>query len=670
MDSHGIPNFSKRSAPMTGTSTATPSRFEHVPVAVFPDSAQASRAVARDIAALIRSHPAGGRPAVLGLATGSTPLGLYAELVRMHREEGLSFANVVTFNLDEYYRVLPSNPRSYRHFMQAHLFDHVDIVPANTHVPDGTVALADVDAHCRAYEEKIHAAGGIDFQILGIGRTGHIGFNEPGSARRSRTRIVTLDSLTRRDASGDFGGEENTPRHAITMGVRTILEARQIVLLAWGQHKAEIVCEAVEGPVTPQITASFLQEHDHVRFVIDRAAAGALTRYRTPWLLGTLSDQGLTWDAAMVRRAVIWLSRLRKKAVLKLTDEDYNEAGLEDLIRIQGSAYDANLAGFYQLQHTITGWPGGRDPSKTRSGDAPARPLKAASAGVFPKRILVLSPHPDDDVIGMGGTLCRLVEHGHEVHVAYQVSGANAVSDDALTRTLRFVFDAGLADASTDTGLRELCALHDASGTLPESPVVARLKGIVRRQEALAAARVCGVPAERLHFLDLPFYRAATGKRRQLSGEDTAIVGELLGRIRPHLIFAAGDLDDPHGTHRLCLHALRDALARTAGEPWVRESELWLYRGAWSEWSADEIDMAVPLSPREVLRRRRAIFCHETQKDLALFLGDDRREFWQRSEDRSRRLAETYNALGLAEYEAIEAFKRYAPEEFLRDLPL
>ncbi|MFZ1056999.1 MAG: PIG-L family deacetylase, partial [Opitutaceae bacterium] len=595
---------------------------------------------------------------------------LYAELVRMHREEGLSFANVVTFNLDEYFPLPASNPRSYRSFMQAHLFDHVDIPAPNTNVPDGSVALSSVDAHCLDYEDRIRAAGGIDFQVLGIGRTGHIGFNEPGSQRRSRTRIVTLDALTRRDAAGDFGGEENTPRYAITMGVRTILEARRIVLMAWGQHKSEIVRAAIEGPVTPQVTASFLQEHDQVQFVVDRAAAGALARFRTPWLLGALGDQGLEWDPAMMRRAIIWLSKLRKKAVLKLTDDDYNEAGLQDLLRIQGSAYEVNLAGFYQLQHTITGWPGGRDPRRTKPGDAPVRPLRSPSAGVFPKRILVLSPHPDDDVIGMGGTLCRLVEHGHEVHVAYQVSGANAVSDEALARALRFVLDSGLATKPDSERLQSLCSLLETRGSLPETPEISQWKGVVRRQEALGAARVCGVASGRLHFLDLPFYHASPGTRRQLGGADRSIMRELVAALRPHLIFAAGDLDDPHGTHRLCLHALRDALASLSAEPWARECELFLYRGAWSEWSADEIDLAVPLSPQEVLRRRRAIFCHETQKDIALFLGDDRREFWQRSEDRSRRLAETYNALGLAEYEAIEAFKRYAPEEFLRDLPL
>jgi glucosamine-6-phosphate deaminase len=655
---------------MTFQPTAASSRFEHVPLTVYPSSAEASLAVAGEIAALIRSRQAAKRTAVLGLATGSTPQQLYAELVRMHREEGLSFANVVTFNLDEYFPIQPTALRSYRHFMQANLFDHVDIVPANTHVPDGTVPLSSLEAHCREYEERIQAAGGIDIQVLGIGRTGHIGFNEPGSPRRSRTRMVTLDSLTRRDASGDFGGEENTPRYAVTMGVRTILEARRVILMAWGQHKAEIVRAAVEGPVTPQVTASFLQEHDNVHFVVDMAAAGALTRYRTPWLLGALGDQGLSWDPATMRRAIIWLSRLRTKAVLKLTDDDYNEAGLEDLLRIHGSAYDVNLAGFYQLQHTITGWPGGRDPKRTKPGDAPVRPLSSASAGVFPKRILILSPHPDDDVIGMGGTLCRLVEHGHEVHVAYQVSGANAVSDEALTRALRFVRDSGLAGDESAEKIDALCAAHEANGSLAGTPEVQRLKGLVRRQEAFAAARVCGVARQRLHFLDLPFYHASPGTRRQLGDGDRAIMRGLLAGIRPHLIFAAGDLDDPHGTHRLCLHALRDSLSSIAGEAWVGEGELWLYRGAWSEWSADEIDMAVPLSPQEVLRRRRAIFCHETQKDVALFLGDDRREFWQRSEDRSKRLAETYNGLGLAEYEAIEAFKRYAPGEFLRDLPL
>jgi glucosamine-6-phosphate deaminase len=644
--------------------------YEHVPLAVFASSAVASRAVAAEVAGLIRERQREQRTVVLGLATGSTPIAFYAELVRLHREEGLSFSNVITFNLDEYYPLAPEHTQSYRRFMQTHLFDHLDLAPEKTHLPSGSVPQPEIDAHCRAYEERIRAAGGIDFQILGIGRTGHIGFNEPGSPQHSRTRLVTLDPLTRRDAASDFGGEEHTPRYALTMGVRTILEARRVVLMAWGQHKAGIVRTAVEGEITAQVTASFLQEHDNALFVMDEAAAGALTRYRTPWLLGPLEDQGLGWDERMTRRAILWLSRKRKKAILKLTDDDYNEAGLQDLLRVHGSAYETNRTGFYQLQHTITGWPGGRDPRRTQPGDAPARPLRASSAGVFPKRVLVLSPHPDDDVISMGGTLCRLVEHGHEVHVAYQVSGANAVSDETLWRKLLFARDTSPADGAGLAQLDEWCRAYETTGALPVTRELQRWKGLIRRHEATAAARVCGVSPARLHFLDLPFYDAPNIKGRRMGQADVDRIFEILAGLQPHLIYAAGDLDDPHGTHRVCLHALHAALTQGAKEPWFGEAELWLYRGAWAEWEVDEIDLAVPLSPQEVLRRRRAIFCHETQKDQALFLGDDRREFWQRTEDRSHRLAESYNALGLAEYEAIEAFKRYAPEDFLRYVQL
>lgn len=640
---------------------------EQVALAVYARSQDAARAVAGEIAELIRSRQAEKRPVVLGLATGSTPISLYAELVRLHREEGLSFANVTTFNLDEYYPLAPDHPQSYRRFMRTQLFDHVDIDPARTHLPSGTVPKTEVDAHCAAYEAMIAAAGGIDFQILGIGRTGHIGFNEPGSARHSLTRLVTLDPLTRRDAAGDFGGDAATPRHALTMGVRSIMNARRVVLMAWGQHKADIVRQAVEGEVNTHVTASFLQEHPAATFVLDAAAAGSLTRHRTPWLVGPLSDQGLAWDERMTRRAILWLSGLKQKPILKLTDDDYNEAGLQDLLRAHGSAYDANLIGFYQMQHTITGWPGGRDPRKTKPGDAPVRPLRAPSATVFPKRVLVLSPHPDDDVISMGGTLCRLVDQGHEVHVAYEVSGAGAVSDEALWHLMAFVRDSGLVDVAKRGPVDALYAGLGQGDPTPVTPDILKWKGLIRRNEAIAAARVCGVPESRLHFLDLPLYNAAP-RSRNYGAEDIARMSALLGKFQPHLIYAAGDLDDPHGTHRLCLQVLRDALiqATQTKARWLAEAELWLYRGAWAEWPLDEIDLAVPLSPQEVLRRRRAIFRHETQKDQALFLGEDRREFWQRTEDRSRRLAQAYNALGLAEYEAIEAFKGYSPEEFLR----
>ncbi len=662
-------NMLRYSSPMNHLAPLVRAHNEHVPLTVFPSSQDASRAIAAEMAGLIRQRQREGRTVVLGLATGSTPVGLYAELVRLHREEGLSFRNVISFNLDEYHPLPPEHPQSYHQFMRAHLFDHVDLAPGNIHVPDGTAPLAEVDAVCRAYEAKIRAAGGIDYQILGIGRTGHIGFNEPGSSRRSRTRLVVLDPVTRRDAAGDFGGEEHTPRHALSMGVGTILEARRVVLMAWGQHKADIVRTAVEDEPATRVTASFLQEHENALFVLDQAAAGALTRFRTPWLLGPLEEQGLAWDESMTRRAILWLSQRCRKAILKLTDEDYNEAGLQDLLRVHGSAYEANRTGFYQMQHTITGWPGGRDPQRTQPGDAPVRPLRAASAGIFPKRVLVLSPHPDDDVISMGGTLCRLVEHGHDVQVAYQVSGAAAVSDETLWRALLFARDAGLPEVATGP-VTAWCDAFETSGVLPAGPEIKRLKSLIRRHEATAAARVCGVPPERLHFLELPFYEAATVRHRRLGSADVDIMHRLLNELKPHLIYAAGDLDDPHGTHRLCLHALREAMARSAAEPWLEEAELWLYRGAWAEWRIDEIDLAVPLSPQEVLRRRRAIFRHETQKDQALFPGDDRREFWQRTEDRCRRLAESYNLLGLAEYEAIEAFKRYAPEDFLRYVQL
>jgi glucosamine-6-phosphate deaminase len=646
------------------------SRFEHAPVAILADSLEASRSVASEIASLIRARRSEGRKAVLGLATGSTPVSVYAELVRLHREEGLSFADVVTFNLDEYYPMGPDDPRSYHRFMQEHLFGHVDIPPGQVHLPDGSVPKPQVDPSCAAYEEAIREAGGIDLQILGIGRTGHIGFNEPGSPRRSPTRLVALDPLTRRDAAGDFGGDEHTPHFALTMGVRTILAARRIVLMAWGSHKAEVVRAAVEGEVSSQVTASFLQEHDDAVFVLDEPAAGALTRSRTPWLLGPLAEQGLAWNDRMTRRAILWLSQLRGKAILKLTDDDYNEAGLQDLLRVHASAYEANLAGFYDLQHTITGWPGGRDPQKTRPGDAPVRALRAPSASRFPKRILVLSPHPDDNVVSMGGTVCRLVDQGHEVHIAFEVSGAAGVPDEAIWRALAFARDSGLAAPGRAGEIASLASALESGQGLPADGRTDGWKGLIRRHEAIAASRACGVPPERLHFLNLPFYASGGPRRRHIGDRDVAILHELLARLGPQLIYAAGDLEDPHGTHRLCLRVLREALRRAEAEPWRAAAELWLYRGAWAEWPLDEIDLAVPLSPPEVLRRRRAIFRHETQKDQAIFLGSDQREFWQRTEDRSRRLAQAFDALGLAEYEAMEGFKRYSPEDFVRLAPL
>lgn len=629
----------------------------HLPVQLYADSEAASAAVAAQIAALIRSRAAEGRPCVLGLATGSSPTRVYEELVRLHQEEGLSFQNVVSFNLDEYYPMAPGSLQSYVRFMHEYLFDHVDIKPENVHIPDGTVPEAEVAAFCQRYEEQIRAAGGIDLQLLGIGRTGHIGFNEPGSGPASRTRLITLDHVTRTDAAADFYGEENVPRRALTMGVGTILEARQIVLLAWGEGKAAVVKRMVEGEVTDSVPATYLQRHPAVQVVLDEAAGAELTTRKTPWLRGLPCN----WhDAATVRKAVTGLARTVSKPILKLTDEDYNENGLSELLAQSGPAYGLNIRVFNELQHTITGWPGGKP-----NADDSSRPERAAP---FPKRVLIFSPHPDDDVISMGGTLLRLVDQGHEVHVAYQTSGNIAVFDDEAIRFAEFVADYDHAfRLPSDEPAEEL--YHRVAEFLKtkepgqvDSDEVQQIKGLIRRGEAKSALRYAGLdPDTRAHFQDLPFYETGRVRKKPLGDEDLRLTMELLNRIQPHQIYAAGDLSDPHGTHRVCLAAIFESLRRlkASGTPWLADCWVWLYRGAWQEWDVDQIEMAVPLSPQELTRKRRAIFKHQSQKDRPLFPGADQREFWQRSEARNRTTAKLYDELGLPEYEGIEAFVRW-----------
>jgi glucosamine-6-phosphate deaminase len=629
----------------------TYSEVEHIPCRVFRHAADASRTVANEIAAMIRERASQNRMCVLGLATGSTPTGVYEHLIRLHREEGLSFQNVITFNLDEYYPMRREELQSYHRFMREHLFDHVDIKPENAHVPDGTLAEQDVVGYCRRYEEMIQEAGGIDLQLLGIGRTGHIGFNEPGSGRTSRTRLITLDRVTRRDAASDFFGEENVPTRAITMGVGTILDARKVVLMAWGEGKASIVAQAVEGEISTIVAASFLQDHPDAQFVLDEAAAEQLTRRREPW-----SVTHVQWDEAMTRKAVIWLARKLEKPLLKLTAEDYNEEGLQDLLATSGDAYDINLQVFRCLQGTITGWPGGKPEHAKLPGDRPQR-----GDHIFPKRVLVFSPHPDDDVISMGGTLIRLVDQGHEVHVAYQTSGNIAVFDDDVVRFAEFVGEFNRkfgVDIERTAELEEHVEefLKNKSPGQVDSDKVQYIKGLIRRCEARAATRYCGVPSDRLHFLDMPFYETGKVRKKPLGAEDIRITVDLLREIRPHQIYVAGDLSDPHGTHRTCLSAVLKACAETASEDWQGDCQVWLYRGAWQEWGPERIEMAVPLSPQELMRKRVAIFKHQSQKDKALFPGPDPREFWQRAEDRNRETARVYDRLGLAEYEAIEGF--------------
>ncbi len=633
-------------------------RSERIGTRVFRTAAEASRAVAAEIAALIMERAAAGKTCVLGLATGSTPMSVYAELVRLHQTERLSFQNVVTFNLDEYFPMAPDELQSYRRFMREHLFDHVDIDPTNVHIPDGTIPADAVAAHCEAYERAIREAGGIDLQLLGIGRTGHIGFNEPGSAVDSRTRLIALDRVTRRDAASDFFGLEHVPTRAITMGVGTILDARRVVLVAFGEHKAAVVAEAVEGSVSPRVAASYLQRHPAAQVMLDEAAAAELTRFKAPWLVG---GWRVVWDDRTVKKAVVWLARREEKPILKLTAEDYNEGGLQDLLAGRGSAYDINLTVFQALRDTITGWPGGKPAERKRPGDR-HRPRDA----VFPKKVLVFSPHPDDDVISMGGTLMRLAGQGHEVHVAYQTSGNLAVFDADAVRFADFavgfnrIFGLGAEEAAR-LEQKIAAALRAKKPGEIDPPEVRRLKALIRRGEAPAAGRECGIPLERLHFLDLPFYETGTVRKAPLGEADVAQVVALLLQVAPHQVYAAGDLTDPHGTHRVCLDAILRAFERLRGKPWFDACEVWLYRGAWQEWEPEAIEMAVPLSPEEVLRKRSAIFRHQSQKDRAMFPGTDEREFWQRAEARNRATAQLYDQLGLAEYEAVEGFVRWRP---------
>ena len=623
-------------------------RFEKMHVEVFSDSGTASIAVAREIAELIRKKAAKGEICVLGLATGSSPIKVYEELVRLHQEEGLSFKNVVTFNLDEYYPMARHNAQSYWSFMHEHLFDEVDIPPENINIPDGTLPLEQVYPACMAYEEKISQYGGLDFQLLGIGRTGHIGFNEPGSSNQSLTRLITLDHLTRVDASGDFHGIDKVPKRAITMGINTIKKARRIILLAWGYKKADIVKETVEGKVSSVIPATFLQEQQNTTILLDEEASAELTRFKTPWLVGPCE-----WTEPQKRKAIVWLSHNVGKPILKLTERNYNENGMSDLLAIEGSAYALNIKMHNTLQHTITGWPGGKP-----HVDDSHRPERAEPAQ---KRVILLSPHPDDDVISMGGTFLRLVDQGHEVHVAYQTSGNIAVADHDALRFAEFTRDLNqlnrVSTQELETTIDELQQREEASEI--DSFRVRAIKGLIRRGEAIAGARYCGLPDEQIHFLNMPFYETGRSKKNPLGPEDIQLIQDLIQEVKPHQIYAAGDLADPHGTHKVCLDAILQAVDNLKDQPFMQDCWVWLYRGAWHEWPIHEIEMAVPLSPQEVEKKRQAIFFHQSQKDGVMFQGEDSREFWQRAEDRNQATATLYNQLGLTEYEAMEAFVRH-----------
>jgi len=625
--------------------------IEKLPLTIYNDKQEGSAFVASEIASAIRANNKDGKRTVLGLATGSSPLLVYKELIRFHKEEGLSFRNVISFNLDEYYPIKPSDKQSYHHFMYEHFFNHIDIDPRNIFIPDGSIYPGDIQEFCIDYERKIEDFGGIDIQLLGLGRSGHIGFNEPGSSNATKTRLVTLHELTIEDAINDFGKEDDVPLRAITMGVKTILKARKIYMVVWGETKADILQKAIEGPIDESVPASYLQLHTDLNVIADTWAASHLSRFKAPWLNGFC-----TWDITMKKKALIWLSQKTQKPILKLTDADYKKWGLTDLLKEMGSAYHLNIEVYNQIQQTISGWPGGKP-----DADDKMRPERSTP---FPKRVIIFSPHPDDDVISMGGTLQRLAEQGHEVHVAYQTSGNIAVFDDDAMRYTDFL--TGFA-RKFNIAHEQIQNLHDEVSDFlkektedtPDNQTILKIKGLIRQGEATAACRYCGVQEDNIHYMEMPFYETANVIKKPLGEEDIDITVKLLEKIKPHQIFAAGDLQDPHGTHAVCLQAIFKAIERLKDQAWMDDCYVWLYRGAWQEWDIEDIEMAVPISPDELMKKRKAIFKHQSQKDEPVFPGKDKREFWQRAEDRNRNTARLYDELGLTEYEAIEAFKQY-----------
>jgi glucosamine-6-phosphate deaminase len=627
--------------------------FEKIPVKIFPDLKSGSLAAAKEIAALIRAKQKKKQKCVLGLATGSTPRTLYAELVRMHKKENLSFKNVITFNLDEYYPINNNALQSYHRYMRVNLFNHIDINLKNIHLPNGEIKKEDIKEHCRQYEKMIKDAGGIDLQILGIGNNGHIGFNEPGSGISSKTRLITLDNSTRIANSYEFANISEVPRLAITMGIGEIMKAKKIILMAWGPGKAPVLKKAVEEDDTEHVPASLLQNHDDVTFIVDQTAASELTRFKSPWLTGECE-----WTPKMIKKAVVNMARKLNKPVLSLTNSDYNEYGLSDLLVEKGDAYEINLQVYYMLRDSITGWPAGKP-----NVSIPAHPERSAP---YPKRCLIFSPHPDDDIISMGGTFQRLHEQGNDVHVGYQTSGNIAVTDEFVTRFLDFAVGfeniAGIDTKKTGKILTDAGKfLSNKKSNQTDTAIIRAIKGLIRRCEAKATCRYVGIKEENIHFLDLPFYETGTIEKKPMSEKDVKVTIDLLRKIKPHQVYCAGDFADPHGTHIVCFNIVLEALKRikTAGDSWLSDCWLWLYKGAWQEWNIEEIEMAIPMSPDQVLKKRFGIFIHQSQKDMVPFQGSDSREFWQRAEERNTHTANLYADLGLTHYAAMEAFVRW-----------
>ena len=631
-------------------------RLEKIPTDIYETAEEGANYIALEIAQLIREKQKAGRFCVLALAGGNSPRNVYAALVRMHQEEGLSFRNVIIFNLYEYYPLAPDAVTSNLNSLKEMLLNHVDIDPQNIFSPSGTIPKDTIFEYCRLYEQRIESFGGIDFALLGIGRVGNIGFNEPGSRLNSTTRLILMDGTSRNEAVKMFGTLDNTPISAITMGVSTILAAKKVYLIAWGEEKAARIKDCVEGPVTDAIPASFLQTHNNTHVVLDLSSASNLTRIQHPWLVTSCE-----WTDKLIRSAIVWLCQLTGKPILKLTNKDYNDHGLSELLALYGSAYNVNIKIFNDLQHTITGWPGGKP-----NADDTYRPERA---NPYPKRVIVFSPHPDDDVISMGGTIRRLVEQKHDVHVAYETSGNIAVGDEEVVRFLHFINGFNqLFNNSGDQVINEKYKeirqfLREKKDGDIDTRDVLTIKGLIRRGEARTACTYNNIPLDHCHFLDLPFYETGRIQKNPISEADVEIIRNLLREIQPHQIFVAGDLADPHGTHRVCTDGVFAAidLEKEAGAEWLKDCRIWMYRGAWAEWEIENIEMAVPISPEELRAKRNAILKHQSQMESAPFLGNDERLFWQRSEDRNRATAALYDQLGLASYEAMEAFVEYIP---------
>ena len=618
-------------------------RLEKIHNVIFDNSKSGSKVVAREIADLIKYKQSKKQKCILGLATGSSPITVYEELVNIHKREKLSFKNVITFNLDEYYPISNENTESYYTFMHQHLFDHVDINKENINIPRGDLKKNEIEKYCKSYESKIENLGGIDFQLLGIGRTGHIGFNEPGSSINSITRLIKLDYLTREDASKAFGGIYNVPKTAITMGVSTILSAKRIVLLAWGENKKDVVYESIESSISQNITASFLQKHNNTTFVLDKGSSSRITRIDSPWLV----DGNIDWDINSKTRAVAWLCNQTGKSLLRLSLRDYIQNHLSELA-VNQSTHDLNIEIFNRVQRTITGWPGGKPNSDDTYRPERAKPEK--------KRVIIFSPHPDDDVISMGGTFQRLVDQEHDVHVVYQTSGNIAVSNDSVLKFLEVysdIFDVN--DNFTNDVKKKLLNNNE----IIEDKFIRKVATKIREKEALAATRYVGLKDENVHFLRLPFYESGKIVKNKTSKHDSDLMNQIITKIKPHQIYAAGDLADPHGTHSVCIKLLFKSLKKLKKEKFMNNCWVWLYRGAWHEWEINEIDMAVPLSPQQVLKKRKSIFFHKSQNNSVMFQGDDKREFWERVEERNRDIAKQYRKLGMADYQAMETFRRY-----------